>query len=113
MYHFEYEASQPVVYMCFRVHDLYALFPMTSPPIVLIRLAQNNKEDNVYLQENIDSIHKNNKYWRTLMYGISFLKFSCYVQSVDELMCNTKKNIERGSGVDKKIDFWNRCSDGR
>jgi exopolysaccharide biosynthesis predicted pyruvyltransferase EpsI len=40
----------------------------------------------VYLEENIDSIHKNNKYWRTLLYGISFLKFSCYVQSVDELM---------------------------
>jgi hypothetical protein len=33
---------------------------MTSPPIVLIRWAQNNKEDHVYLEENIDSIQKNN-----------------------------------------------------
>ncbi len=36
------------------------------------------------------------------------------------IICNTKKkrkeknnNIERGSGVDKKFDFLNRCSDGR
>jgi hypothetical protein len=26
--------------------------------------------------------------------------------------CN-KKKIERGSGVDRKFDFLNRCSDGR
>jgi hypothetical protein len=61
-------------------------FPMTSQPIVLIRWGQNKKGDHVYLKENIDSIHKNNKYWRNLLYGISFLKFSCYVQSVNELM---------------------------
>jgi hypothetical protein len=27
--------------------------------------------------------------------------------------CNTKKNIEICSRVDQKIDFLNRCSDGR
>jgi transposase InsO family protein len=27
--------------------------------------------------------------------------------------CNTKKILERGSGVDRKFDFLNRCSDGR
>jgi hypothetical protein len=46
----------------------------------------------VYLKENIDSIHKNNKYWRTLLYGISFLKFSCFAQSVDELMSKQIRN---------------------
>jgi hypothetical protein len=61
-------------------------FPITSPPIVLVRWAQNNKEYHVYLEENIDSIHKNDKYWTTLLFRISFPKFSCYVQSVHELM---------------------------
>jgi hypothetical protein len=28
-------------------------------------------------------------------------------------MCNTKKILERGSAVDRKFDFLNRCSDGR
>jgi hypothetical protein len=27
--------------------------------------------------------------------------------------CNTKKILERCSGVDQKFDFLNRCSDGR
>jgi hypothetical protein len=27
--------------------------------------------------------------------------------------CNTKKKLERGSRVDQKFDFLNRCSDGR
>jgi hypothetical protein len=27
--------------------------------------------------------------------------------------CNTKKILERGSGVDRKFDFLNRCSDSR
>jgi hypothetical protein len=27
--------------------------------------------------------------------------------------CNTKKKLERGSGVDQKFDFLNRCSDDR
>jgi hypothetical protein len=30
------------------------------------------------------------------------------------MRCNTKKIIlERGSGVDRKFDFLNRCSDGQ
>jgi hypothetical protein len=34
-------------------------FSMTSQPIVLIRWAQNNKKDIVYVEAKIDSIHKN------------------------------------------------------
>jgi hypothetical protein len=34
-------------------------------------------------------------------------------EAFQHLKCNTKKKLERGSGVDQKFDFLNRCSDGR
>jgi hypothetical protein len=36
-----------------------------------------------------------------------------YITSKTILCCNTKKILERGSGVDRKFDFLNRCSDGQ
>jgi hypothetical protein len=37
-------------------------FAMTQQPIVPTRWAQNNNRDNVYIEENIDWILKNDKY---------------------------------------------------
>jgi hypothetical protein len=36
-----------------------------------------------------------------------------HIQDHERYGCNTKKILERGSTVDRKFNFLNRCSDGR